>query len=67
MGQVSKNMSSISYETILNNKNKQKTGSLFLITRDVRPLTLSQLKYHICSLITEADPDNRANAHEIRK
>ena len=66
MGQVSKNMSSISYETTLNNKNK-KTGSLFLITRDVRPLTLSQLKYHICSLITEAGPDSRANAHEIRK
>ena len=34
----------------------------------MRALTLSQLRYQICSLIiTEADPDTRAKVHDIRK
>ena len=45
----------------------QKSGCLFLNPRNSRALTLSQLKYQICSLITEADPHTRAKVHDIRK
>jgi len=51
----------------LNLTNRQRSGSLFLSPRDGRPLTLSQLRQQICSLITEADPDTRAKVHDIRK
>ena len=51
----------------LNKKNKHKTGCLFLNPRSGRAITLSQLRYQICSLITEADPDTRAKVHNIRK
>ena len=46
---------------------RQKTGSLFLKPKEGRALTLSQLRYQICSLITEADPDTHAKVHNIRK
>ena len=51
----------------LNKTNKHKTGCLFLNPRNGRAITLSQLRYHICFLITEADPDTRAKVHDIRK
>ena len=30
-------------------------------------MTISLLRHHICTLITEADPDTRAKVHDIRK
>ena len=41
--------------------------SLFRNPRDGQTITLSLLKFHICSLIKEADPDVRARVHDIRK
>ena len=41
--------------------------SLFRNPRDGQPITLSLLKFNICSLIKEADPDVRARVHDIRK
>ena len=42
-------------------------GSLFLNPKDGKAISLSLLRFHICSLITEADPDTRAKVHDIRK
>ena len=42
-------------------------SSLFRNPKDGKAISLSQLKFHICSLITEADPDTRAKVHDIRK
>ena len=44
-----------------------KGQEVFLKHKKERPLTISQLRYQICSLITEADPDTRAKVHDIRK
>ena len=42
-------------------------GSLFLNPKNGEAISLSLLRHHICSLITEADPDTRAKVHDIRK
>ena len=41
--------------------------SLFRNPKDGKTITLSQLKFHIWSLITEADLDACAKVHDIRK
>ena len=41
--------------------------SLFRNSKDGKTTTLSQLRFHICPLITEADPDACTKAHDIRK
>ena len=46
---------------------KHKSGCLFINPKNGRALTLSQLRYQICSLITEADPNISARVHDIRK
>ena len=66
-GQVSKICPVLATKQYLNKTNKHKTGCLFLNPRSGRAITLSQLRYQICSLITEADPDTRAKVHDIRK
>ena len=66
-GQVSKICPVSAMRQYLNKTNKHKTGCLFLNPRNGRAITLSQLRYQICSLITEADPDTRAKVHDIRK
>ena len=42
-------------------------GSLFRNPKDGKAISLSHLRYQICSLITEADPDTHAKVHDIRK
>ena len=42
-------------------------GSLFLNPKNGEAITISLLRHHICTLITEADPDTRAKVHDIRK
>ena len=66
-GHVSKICPVLAMKQYLQKTNKHKTGCLFLNPRNGRAITLSQLRYHICSLITEADPDTRAKVHDIRK
>ena len=66
-GQVSKICPVLAIKQYLNKTNKHKTGCLFLNPRSGRAITLSQLRYQICSLITEADPDTRAKVQDIRK
>ena len=46
---------------------KNEEGPLFLNPRDGSLLSIFQLRYHICSMITEADPDTKAKVHDIRK
>ena len=66
-GQLSKICPVSAIRQYLNMTHTQKSGCLFLNPRNSRALTLSQLKYQICSLITEADPNTRAKVHDIRK
>ena len=66
-GHVSKICPVLAMKQYLQKTKKHKTGCLFLNPRNGRAITLSQLRYHICSLITEADPDTRAKVHDIRK
>ena len=66
-GKVSKVCPVSALREYLSLTNRQRTGSLFLKPRNKRPLTHSQLRYQICSLITEADPDTHAKVHDIRK
>ena len=42
-------------------------GWLFLNPKNKKDLSLPQIRQHICSLITEADPDTKAKVHDIRK
>ena len=51
----------------LRHTSDSKEGCLFLDTRESKSLSLSKLRQHICTLITEADPDTRAKVHDIRK
>ena len=46
---------------------ESKVRSLFLNPKNRKAISLSLLRHHICSLITEADPDTRAKVHDIRK
>ena len=46
---------------------RNKVGCLFLNPKDGKSISMFQLRYHICALITEADPDTRAKVHDIRK
>ena len=46
---------------------KKEEGPLFLNPRDGSLLSIFQLRYHICSMITEANPDTKAKVHDIRK
>ena len=66
-GHVSKICPVLAMKQYLQKTNKHKTGCLFLNPRNGRAITLSQLRYHICSLITDGDPDTRAKVHDIRK
>ena len=45
----------------------KKEGPLFLSPKDGSNLSIFQLRYQICSLITEADPATKAKVHDIRK
>ena len=42
-------------------------GPLFHNPKDGSNLSIFQLRYQICSLITEADPATKAKVHDIRK
>ena len=66
-GQISKVCPVAALREYLKLTKRQGTGSLFKNPKTGSPLTLSQLRYQICSLITEADPDTRAKVHDIRK
>ena len=46
---------------------KKKEGPLFINPKDSNILSIFQLRYQICSLITEADPNTKAKVHDIRK
>ena len=46
---------------------RKKEGPLFHNPRDGSNISIFQLRYHICSLITEADPATKAKVHDIRK
>ena len=46
---------------------RKKEGPLFHSPRDGSNLSIFQLRYQICSLITEADPATKAKVHDIRK
>ena len=45
----------------------QKEGCLFTNPKDNKSISLFQLRYQICSLITQADPQTKAKVHDIRK
>ena len=66
-GQVSKICPVSAMRQYLTMTDKHKSGCLFINPKNGRALTLAQLRYQICSLITEADPDTRARVHDIRK
>ena len=66
-GQVSNLCPVAAIKQYLTMTDKHKSGCLFINPKNGRAMTLSQLRYHICSLITEADPDTRARVHDIRK
>ena len=53
--------------TYLNHTAEAKTGCLFLNPKTKKSLSLPQIRQHICSLITEADPNTKAKVHDIRK
>ena len=53
--------------TYLKHTPRFKGGCLFLNPKNNKILSLPQLRQHICSLITEADPNTRAKVHDIRK
>ena len=53
--------------TYLNHTTEAKAGCLFLNPKTKKNLSLPQIRQHICSLITEADPDTKAKVHDIRK
>ena len=44
-----------------------KVGCLFLNPKNKKSISLPQIRQHICSLITEADPNTKAKVHDIRK
>ena len=66
-GQVSKICPVPAMRQYLTMADKHKSGCLFINPKNGRALTLSQLRYQICSLITEADPNIIAKVHDIRK
>ena len=66
-GHVSKLCPVTAIKQYLNITIQHKSGCLFINPKNGRAMTLSQLRYQICSLITEADPDTRARVHDIRK
>ena len=66
-GQVSNLCPVAAIKQYLTMTDKHKSGCLFINPKNGRAMTLSQLRYQICSLITEADPDTRARVHDIRK
>ena len=66
-GQVSKICPVSAMKQYLSMTDKHKSGCLFINPKNGRPLTLAQLRYQICALITEGDPDTRAKVHDIRK
>ena len=45
----------------------QSEGCLFINPKNNKGISLFQLRYQICSLITEADPQTKAKVHDIRK
>ena len=47
--------------------NKYTKGSLFLNPKNGKIISISLLGHHICTLITEADPDTQTKVHDIRK
>ena len=51
----------------LRHTSNQKEGCLFSNPKDNKSISLFQLKYQICSLITEADPQTKVKVHDIRK
>ena len=53
--------------TYLKHTSEFKVGCLFLNPKNNKSLSLPQLRQHICSLITSADPNTRAKVHDIRK
>ena len=66
-GHVSKLCPVTAIKQYLTMTDKHKSGCLFMNPKNGRAMTLSQLRYQLCSLITEADPDNRARMHDIGK
>ena len=46
---------------------KTKEGPLFLDPKNGKNMSIFQLRHHICSMITDADPDTKARVHDIRK
>ena len=66
-GQVSKICPVLALREYLNLTDRHTRGSLFLSSKNRTALTISLLRHHICSLITEANPDTRAKVHDIKK
>ena len=46
---------------------RKKEGPLFHNPRDGNNISIFQLRYQLCSMITEADPATKAKVHDIRK
>ena len=51
----------------LGHTSNQKEGCLFINPKNSKSISLFQLKYQVCSLITDADPQTKAKVHDIRK
>ena len=51
----------------LEHTSNQNEGCLFLNPKNNKSISLFQLRYQICSLITDADPKTKAKVHDIRK
>ena len=51
----------------MNHTDKYTEGSLFINPKNGKTLSISLLRQHICTLITEADPDTWSKVHDIKK
>ena len=66
-GEVSNICPVTALQEYLNHTSNSKEGCLFLNPKDGKGLSLFKTRHHICTLITEADPDTKAKVHDIRK
>ena len=66
-GNISKLCPVTALRQYLKNTSNYKEGCLFLDPKDGSNLSLFKLRYNICCIITQADPDTRARVHDIRK